>query len=655
MSINVRHENDESALHLAVKSGQREVVSQLLTDESLNAQDSQKNTALHLAAEKGYTSICRDLMEKGADTTLVNQDSKSAFELAVQEGHLDCVALFCERCDINNPFLFGLTPLHLAVKLGHENIVGHLLAKGAKVELMTHGMWPRNAFEMALDDGNVSMAKLLLEAKNWEKMFRCKVQNQSETLQNLPMRRILVDYPDLARQVMDKCIKRNRNRVALEYNFDLVDDTFEFLRQDDYPLPFKRSQSDIYSKHPLRILGNSKCKETRKLLEHELVAQFIKARKRQLKRHEPLFYSTSFELFLFMFFLFSYLLIFVVDGQWKQEKKAYFLESLKFGDFQLKVFERRNATETPEARSDFNRTMLNLFVMSSLVSALLLLFVEVVKMLRFELGDWKAGPRELTEIFLQLLVSCISLFTIVWKGVDELCYWFDWEWSWNPSDYQLFWICSALAICLACWNFLFLLAKKKYFNLFVLMFMNVVKKFGGSFHLLLQDKEDFSQPHYSLFKTLVMGTGEMDYSDLFHGHGAENERPWLTTTAYCLYAIFVLSIVLIAMNLLTALAIGEIQDIQNDARQRGIAIEINTILLSCRFLPTDKLKEISCCRWPLRSPKVPKKLFIAPTHDETLMMNHQMILRLESMLERTEARIETLTEKVDLLMRKCDS
>lgn len=80
--INETQDQGWDALHLAVRYGQPDTISTLLEyGIDINA-DNHGWTALHLAALNGHTDIASILLNKGADTHRLNQDGKTALDIA---------------------------------------------------------------------------------------------------------------------------------------------------------------------------------------------------------------------------------------------------------------------------------------------------------------------------------------------------------------------------------------------------------------------------------------------------------------------------------------------------------------------------------------------------------------------------------------------
>jgi len=154
-----------SPLHLAIEEGHVEVVKELLehAGTKLNLNDKNPNsfnTPLHLAAEAGQGGIVAMLLALGvtkqttdSDFTEMNNDQKrttklnlnatnkeenTPLHLACKEGHDEVVDVMLERVGelaLDAINIRGNTPLHLAAINGHVHIVNKLLKLEPEVDL----------------------------------------------------------------------------------------------------------------------------------------------------------------------------------------------------------------------------------------------------------------------------------------------------------------------------------------------------------------------------------------------------------------------------------------------------------------------------------------------------------------------------------------
>lgn len=144
ISCRIKRTNS-TALHLACENGNAEIVKLLLTS---GAKPSDENalgeTALHLAAKNGHVKVLHSI--RNADWKLCSRrNGYTALHVASNCGQTEFVAemLRCrvpggirsERSSLEPKADFGLTPLHLACRNGHEGVVRMLLnSSGVQVD-----------------------------------------------------------------------------------------------------------------------------------------------------------------------------------------------------------------------------------------------------------------------------------------------------------------------------------------------------------------------------------------------------------------------------------------------------------------------------------------------------------------------------------------
>ncbi|ODM89126.1 Transient receptor potential channel pyrexia [Orchesella cincta] len=108
----------------------------------------------------------------------------------------------------------------------------------------------------------------------------------------------------------------------------------------------------------------------------------------------------------------------------------------------------------------------------------------------------------------------------------------------------------------------------KSFGFFLLTFMSLFIAFALSFSILFPTNSAFTFFCYSVLKVFVMMVGEIDYQDMFYGDGTVVTGPLL---GHLLYAVFVLVISIVLMNLVIGLTVKDIQELQAQGELRRTA------------------------------------------------------------------------------------
>ncbi|KXJ18288.1 Rabankyrin-5 [Exaiptasia diaphana] len=148
----VQDSSHQTALHLAVTSGNEMIVRHLLlAGAQLNDCDKHGQTSLHIAAIKNHPSIISALLREGVDLDAVDERGNNALHVSVQHGHLECVRVLLTESSINAELknTRGQNPLHILCQYSNENAL-------AILELFCQTMpeYPINASDV---DGNTPL------------------------------------------------------------------------------------------------------------------------------------------------------------------------------------------------------------------------------------------------------------------------------------------------------------------------------------------------------------------------------------------------------------------------------------------------------------------------------------------------------------------
>ena len=154
-----------SPLHLAARHGHTACVARLLKGGAPpDARDGQKQTPLHLAANLGQTAATELLLEHGASVDAVGGEARTtALWRAIELEHTTlALSLIAARADPTVcDAVHRETPLHLAARDGHANVVAALLGKGTGAAVDAKDWMRSTPLHLAT---NASIASLLLRA-----------------------------------------------------------------------------------------------------------------------------------------------------------------------------------------------------------------------------------------------------------------------------------------------------------------------------------------------------------------------------------------------------------------------------------------------------------------------------------------------------------
>ena len=162
VDVNAVNKGGYTALHMAVRRGQKEAVA-LLLEKGANVNAERKGkTPLEFAGKN--EEIAALLREKGGKTGKEIKAAGSIFS-AAQNGLVDAVKThLAAGVDVNGKNKVGYTALHLASKKGHVEVAKVLLE--AKADIAAASKSGKTALHyVAYYKGNIDLAKLLLDAE----------------------------------------------------------------------------------------------------------------------------------------------------------------------------------------------------------------------------------------------------------------------------------------------------------------------------------------------------------------------------------------------------------------------------------------------------------------------------------------------------------
>jgi len=161
-----------TALHLALANGESAIVEALVANNArFEAKDTRGLTPVHVAASVGDFTAMRSMIRAGARCNMPDRRGQTAVHTCVESGSLDVLAVLLKEAKhaaLDLKDVDGLTPLLLAVHLGHHSQAGLLLRRGADATVTTpDGL---SALHLATKMANMECIRALVNA-NKESFF----------------------------------------------------------------------------------------------------------------------------------------------------------------------------------------------------------------------------------------------------------------------------------------------------------------------------------------------------------------------------------------------------------------------------------------------------------------------------------------------------
>lgn len=176
-----KDKNGQTALHLAVKKNNSEIVSLLLNQGiSVDEQDNEGQTALHIAAKQSYDKIASLLANKNADIYIKDNAGKTPADYAILSG-AKLIKAIARKNNVNNGLVDGHTLLHEAASLGNPELTQGLIQLGADVNAVDKdGLLPvdyalgmKTSYDHALTTAYlIQGGSLYCQDKNYLYLFR---------------------------------------------------------------------------------------------------------------------------------------------------------------------------------------------------------------------------------------------------------------------------------------------------------------------------------------------------------------------------------------------------------------------------------------------------------------------------------------------------
>nr|BAX76612.1 transient receptor potential cation channel subfamily A member 1 [Patiria pectinifera] len=549
-TVNLKNKDKQSPLHFAARYGRFNTCKQLLDSNIgpniINETDSEGMTALHIASWFGHYRVVKLLMFKGA---LLHKDhnGRSPMHLAAMEDYTNTMDvlhavhshLINWKDDDEN------TALHLAAVEGKANAVVFLLDHGAEVKRNKNN---QTVMDVTIEAHNKDVALAIIAHERWHEVMMPDSNTRPHMLG-------LVEHmPEVALTVLD----RSENAIdhgklqCRGYSYD-----FRYL-QCSAQLQ-QNFTDDKTACVPLLVL-NTMVKFNRiKLLSHPVCVNYLSLKWNAYGRTYHVL-----NIFLYLFFL-AFLTMFI----WHTVPLQH-LKSSHANDSCAVQEHSAEPQETPALIHEVSKWILAWY-------AGLCILKEVAQMIHQRQKYFKEANNVIEWV---LYVS--TLLYVCPFFVDIYLY----ELSWQTPF-------GAVAAFLAWFNFLLYLQRFDIFGIYVVMFLEILRTlvqvlfvfsilfiaFGLTFFMLLSQEANkaHATPIMSLFRVCTaLMLGELDYINSFVEPASDcdsNTMPHPEITFIFLFTCVLLLPVLL-MNLLIGLAVGDIAEVQYNARMKRLAMQV---------------------------------------------------------------------------------
>ncbi|XP_054620938.1 transient receptor potential cation channel subfamily A member 1b [Dunckerocampus dactyliophorus] len=563
-------------LHYACRLGIHDSVRNMLGlsgQLGLACKSKDKKSALHFAAQYGRVNTCHRLLETIKDSRLLNEGDErglTPLHLASRGGHTEVVELLLRKGALFHSDYKGWTCLHHAASEGFTQTMDIILSANMKLLDKTDEDG-NTALHIAARMGHVAAVMVMVNRaaeftlnKNDTSFLHEALQNGKQDVVNAvidsercvealvlfkpgsPQRSPILDMieylPETYKHLLDCCVRESEDdHNSPNYNIEY---DFKWLQA---PLEMQKDLDKSHRVQPLASL-NAMVKYNRlELLNHPVCNKYLSMK-------WAAYGSTAHMLNMFL----------------------YLLGLLPLTHLIVTLRPSMNITETGERQLIMVPVSLkeqSLFLSFCMVMVLVMniyaIIKEVLQIIQQRwnyIKDYSNQNDWFSAIFSLLFV--IPLMA--------------------NSQGSLHWQAGAMAVLQSWVGFLLYLQRFEGIGIYVVMFGEIMRTlyrvvmlffylllaFALAFHALMLNQREFDNVPLALMQSFVMMVGELNYQNNFLDAYLNNELPFDFLTLFILTS-FVLLMPILLVNLMIGLAVGDIAEVQKNAAMKRIAMQID--------------------------------------------------------------------------------
>nr|XP_057916143.1 transient receptor potential cation channel subfamily A member 1b [Doryrhamphus excisus] len=563
-------------LHYACRLGIHDSVRNMLGlsgQMGLACKSKDKKSALHFAAEYGRVNTCHRLLETIKDSRLLNEGDErglTPLHLASRGGHTEVVELLLRKGALFHSDYKGWTCLHHAASEGFTQTMEIILSANMKLLDKTDEDG-NTALHIAARMGHVAAVMVLVNRsaeftlnKNNTSFLHEALQNGRQDVVNSvidsercedalilfkpgssqrnPILDMIEYLPETYKHLLDCCVRESEDdHNSLNYNIEY---DFKWLQA---PLEMQKDVDKSHRIQPLASL-NAMVKYNRlELLNHPVC-------KKYLSMKWEAYGSTAHMLNMFL----------------------YLLGLLPLTHLIVALRPSMNVTETGERQLIMVPVSLkeqSLFLSFCMVMVLVMNIYAIVKeVLQIIQQRWNYLKDSSNQN--DWFSAIFSLLFVIPLMAN--------------AQGSLHWQAGAMAVLQSWVGFLLYLQRFEGIGIYVVMFGEIMRTlyrvvmlffylllaFALAFHALMLNQREFENLPLALMQSFVMMVGELNYQNNFLDAYLNNELPFDVLTLFILTS-FVLLMPILLVNLMIGLAVGDIAEVQKNAAMKRIAMQID--------------------------------------------------------------------------------